>query len=42
MIFTYVENVSYTKEVPKFMETERRDDHSMHDFVNELNQINII
>ena len=41
MIFTYVENVSYIAEVPKFIEIEKRDDRSMHAFVNELNELNI-
>ena len=41
MIFTYVENVSYITEVPKFIEIEKSDDRSMHAFVNELNELNI-
>ena len=41
MIFTYVENVSYITEVPKFMEIEKSDDRSMHAFVNELNELNM-
>ena len=38
MIFTYVENGSYITEVPKFIEIERSDDRSMHNFVNELDE----
>ena len=41
MIFTYVENVSYITEVPKFIEIEKSDDRLMHAFVNELNELNI-
>ena len=41
MIFTYVGNVSYITEVPKFIEIEKSDDRSMHAFVNELNELNI-
>ena len=40
MTFTYVENVPYITEVPKFMEIEKSDDRSMHAFVNELNEFN--
>ena len=39
MIFTYVDNVSYITEVPKFIEVERSDDRSMHNFVKELDEI---
>ena len=39
MIFTYVENVSYITEVPKFIEVERSDERSMHNFVIELDEI---
>ena len=39
MIFTYVENVSYITEVPKFIEVERSDERSMHNFVKELDEI---
>ena len=39
MIFTYVENVSYITEVPKFIEVERSDERSMHNFVKELNEM---
>ena len=39
MIFTYVENVSYITEVPKFIEIERDDDRSMHNFVKELEKM---
>ena len=39
MIFTYVENVSYITEVPKFIEVERSDEHSMHNFVKELDEM---
>ena len=41
MIFTYVENVSYITEVPKFIEIGRGDDRSMHEFVRELGEMNI-
>ena len=41
MIFTYVENVSYITEVLKFIDIERGDDRSIHDFVKELNELNI-
>ena len=39
MIFTYVENVSYITEVPKFIEVERSDERSIHNFVKELDKI---
>ena len=39
MIFTYVENVSYITEVPKFIEVERSEERSMHNFVKELDEI---
>ena len=39
MIFTYVENVSYITEVLKFIEVERSDERSMHNFVKELDEI---
>ena len=39
MIFTYVENVSYITEVPKFIKVERSDERSMHNFVKELEEM---
>ena len=42
MLFTYVENLSYITEVPKFIEIEKMDDRSTHAFVNELNELNIM
>ena len=39
MIFTHVENVSYITEVPKFIEVERSDERSMHNFMKELDKM---
>ena len=41
IIFTYIENMSYIMEVPKYMEIERNDPRSMQNFVRELEELNI-
>ena len=41
IIFTYIENMSYIMEVPKYIEIERNDPRSMQNFVRELEELNI-
>ena len=41
IIFTYIENMSYITEVPKYIEIERTDPRSMQNFVRELEELNI-
>ena len=39
--FTYIENMSYIMEAPKYIEIERNDPRSMQNFVRELEELNI-
>ena len=41
MVFTYVENFSYVKRSPKYIELERHDDQSLNNFIDELKSSNI-
>ena len=41
MVFTLIENLSYVIRVPKFIEIEKNDPRSIHNFVNELEELNI-
>ena len=41
IIFTYIENMSYIMEVPRYIEIERNDPRSMQNFVRELEELNI-
>ena len=41
MVFTYVENFSYVKRSPKYIQLERHDDQSLNNFIDELKSSNI-
>ena len=41
MIFTLIENNSYVTHVPKFVEIQNNDHHSIQNFVHELEELNI-
>ena len=41
MVFTFIENLSYVIRVPKFIDIEKNDPRSIHNFVNELEELNI-
>ena len=41
MVFTYVENFSYVKKSPKYIQLERHDDQSLNNFIDELKSSNI-
>ena len=41
MVFTYVENFSYVKRFPKYIQLERHDDQSLNNFIDELKSSNI-
>ena len=41
MVLTLTENLSYVIGVPKFIEIEKNDPLSIHNFVNELEELNI-
>ena len=41
MVFTYVENFSYVKKSPRYIQLERHDDQSLNNFIDELKSSNI-
>ena len=41
MVFTLIENKSYVTHVPKFVEIQNNDHDSIHNFVHELEELNI-
>ena len=41
MVFTYVENFSYVKKSPKYIQLERHVDQSLNKFIGELKSSNI-
>ena len=41
MIFTLIENKSYVTHVPKFVEIQKNDHHSIQNFVHELDELHI-
>ena len=41
MVFIYVENFSYVKRSPKYIQLERHDDQSLNNFIDELKSSNI-
>ena len=41
MVLTYVENFSYVKRSPKYIQLERHDDQSLNNFIDELKSSNI-
>ena len=41
MVFTLIEKLSYVIRVPKFIEIEKNDPRSIHNVVNELEELNI-
>ena len=41
MVFTYVENFSYAKKSPKYIQLERHDDQSLNNFIDELKSSNM-
>ena len=41
MVFTLIENKSYVTHVPKFVEIENNDHHSIQNFVHELEELNV-
>ena len=41
-LFTYIEKLSYIEKVPKFVDIEKTDANSLENFIQELNDMNII
>ena len=41
MVFTYVQNFSYVKKSPKYIQLERHDDQLWNNFIDELKSSNI-
>ena len=41
MIFTLIENISYVTHVPKFVEIQNNDHHSIQNFVHDLEELTI-